>query len=393
MNISEIREAASRAIHPIKSLGFIDNFQKFVLFKDRRIEAGRRLPDHYLVYLLLVDLLSFHNIGTDEKVAWSIPIAIKGELYLIELQKFGLRLLGPDCPDSEKTAGEVVGLINKGVSAAQPYFVWLAEQAFNDSKVNVLNRSPHLYDQFTFFNDLYESKRAEVERRSKEEVVTCHKGGGKRIEFPVYRLRREAHWLAVSAIESFFSWTEHIFIHLFILQGTCVTGDDVRKLTTANWNGKFKKAIGIDEPKNKHFYDELTAVRRQYRNFITHGAFGQHSEFFQFHSSAGPIPVNLDKPAEKYSYRLTSGFGFPSEESGIVDIKAIGVIRDFIEHIWSGPLAPARIYLETGLDLILTFAQNGEYVQAMTSEAEMQEYTNFLVHVWECMTNMEFENI
>lgn len=42
-----------------------------------------------------------------------------------------------------------------------------------------------------------------------------------------------------------------------------------------------------------------------------------------------------------------------------------------IEHLWSGPRAPAKIYLqESGIPVILTYAVNGRYRTAMQSEGK-----------------------
>ena len=112
-------------------------------------------------------------------------------------------------------------------------------------------------------------------------------------------------------------------------------------------------ALGIRDPDNKDYYDELIAVRVQYRNFITQEAFGRKGEAFSFYSDADAVPVRLPHPEEKYSYRFTRGSNHSTMRLGSVDDEAIKVIHGFIDQVWSGSLALARIYLERGLDLIL----------------------------------------
>ena len=125
---------------------------------------------------------------------------------------------------------------------------------------------------------------------------------------PVFELRREAGWLGLAAVEAFFSWTEHVFIHIAVLRGTCMTGREVKRLANADWSTKIKTVLDIDEPKIKDIYDELTVIRRQLRNFVTHGAFGKDGEAFSFHSSAGAVPLRLPHRRKNNRFVLVQGW-------------------------------------------------------------------------------------
>lgn len=59
--------------------------------KAQRTEAGRRLPEYYLVYFLLVELLGFLHQGPEEKVAWTIPLDFRGTLFTLEHRKMPWR--------------------------------------------------------------------------------------------------------------------------------------------------------------------------------------------------------------------------------------------------------------------------------------------------------------
>ena len=180
-----------------------------------------------------------------------------------------LGVFAPELPESEAIAAEIVRLIQNAVKMAEPYFDWRAEQAVRASKLNVVNKTKDLFERFSFFADQYDAKRAEAERRADERVET-RRDNGYDIYFPTFGLRREAKWLALSAIESFFSWTEHVFILLAILRGNVVTGDAVAKLAAQNWDVKFKAALDVNDPETKRYYDDLIIVRRQLRNFVAH---------------------------------------------------------------------------------------------------------------------------
>ena len=71
--------------------------------------------------------------------------------------------------------------------------------------------------------------------------------------------------MALSAVDAFFSWTEHIFIHMAILSGKVITGEDVANLADNEWPIKFKYAIDIDSEGTRPYYDQLVTVKRQLR--------------------------------------------------------------------------------------------------------------------------------
>ena len=386
MNIEEIKANSLQAVWPLRSV-------ESIFYGSHRTAAGRGLPEPYLVYFLLVDLLGFENLGRHEKVAWSIPVELEGQLLFIEHRKLGLGVFTPggiDAKKAEPTAREIVRLVNKGIRVARPYFDWRAKQAVNNSRVNVRNKCDDLYQRFEFLLGLYKSKIAEIQANTGERVRTDYPSGGVGISFPEYDLSRQAEWLAISVVESFFSWTEHVFVHLAILQGRCVTGDDVSRLTAAEWKDKFKTALDLNDPSIKSYYDRLTTLRYQVRNFVAHGAFGKSGEAFLFHSDAGAVPVQLPDRRGEYSYRFPSFLEFIGEQATQKDQKAIECIQGFVDYIRAGPLATAWLFLDEGMDVVLTHAQNGTYKLAMESEENMQDFIAYRTRLEDISVNMDF---
>lgn len=384
MDIEEIRSRCLKAIAPLRSAGPGTPAEKHFLFTAKRTDAGRSLPPYYLVYFLLVDLLGFRNFGQFEKVAWSVPVEYNGKVLLIEHRKFGLGIFAGNVLTDDSDAAEVVKLIQKATRAARPYFDWRAEQAVKQSKLNVTNRSRELFARFEFFAELYETRHAEAERRRNERVEKRIGENATSISFPASALRSEARWFALSAIECFFSWTEHVFIHLAILQGQCSTGKQVAELAGAEWRTKFKAALDLNDPISKRLYDELAILRRQLRNFIAHGAFGKDGEAFSFHSTAGAVPLLLPYKRDRSTFQFGQGVE-------LVPDKAIALIRTFIDHLWSGSRAPAWIYIQDyELPLILTKAASGEYARAMTSREDMEEYARYEAELIDRYANMDF---
>ena len=247
-DFEKIRERAARAITPLKPADKQSVAPKDLLFVAKSTNAGRRLPEPYLVYFLLVDLLDYQDLGRWEKLAYSIPVDLNGTAYLVEHRKFGLGLFSADPELQEDDATRIVHLIRKAVKVSQPYFEHLANEAADGSKLNLKNHSRALYDRYLFFRKIFHEKQEEMEKRKDERVVEDGVSENElvrwqSIQMPVFELRRESNWLGLAAVEAFFSWTEHVFIHIAVLRGTCRTGREVRTLANADWSAKLKAAL------------------------------------------------------------------------------------------------------------------------------------------------------
>lgn len=377
--IEEIRSIAMRVIQPIRPANEQTHADDKFLFNAQRTKAGRSLPEYYLVYFLLVKLLGFRDLGQFEKVAWSIPIDFNGKAFLIEYRKSGVGVFAHNAETEETEAQQIVSLIQKGVKVAEPFFDWLASKAVSESKLNVVNRSNLLYERYEYFLGLYKTEiNRDTDGLSSEDDISRDS------LMKTYRATRDNKWLALAVIDSFFSWTEHVFIHLAIIQGKTTTGAEVSELAKADWEEKFKKSVGLEETEIKPLYDDLLHIRRQLRNFMAHGAFGKRGEAFHFHSSTGAVPVFMPYQKGHQRYALSSQFGFD-------DGAAIKKIENFIELLWSGDREPAKLYImESGLPLILTSTSNGEYSEAMQSVEDMQHHIDVLGYLVDQAANMDW---
>jgi hypothetical protein len=353
--LEPIRDAARLALGPVIPATSQSHANQNFLFDAKRTEAGRELPAYYLVYFLLVELLGFKNLGQFEKIAWSVPVDFNGRAFLIEHRKLGVGVFAHDPQTEEEAAREIVSRIRKAIKIARPFFDWLANEAVAASALNVVNNSDDPYARFSFFREAYRKKVEESLARKDERIVETRRSpDGEEwttVSWPTGTLAREARWLALASIESFFSWTEHVFIHIAILSGALKTGADVARLAEAEWSEKFKRAIDISEPASKHFYDQLLEVRRELRNFVAHGAFGKDGKAFHFHSGAGAVPVLLPHRVENKTFTIGESLFFD-------DDAALGVIDKFIEHLWDGRRASAKLYIQ-GHTLACDFDEGG----------------------------------
>jgi hypothetical protein len=383
VKLERVRDAARRALGPVLPISKSTSADKNFLFTAERSEASRDLPPYYLIYFVLVDLLGFENLGQFEKISWSVPVDYQGRAFLIEHRKFGVGVFVKNAETDEEDARNIVTFIRKAVKAAEPYFDWVADEALRTSKLNVVNNSAVLFDRFIFLRGEYRKKADEAERRKDEKIVK-EGNGWTAISRPAHQLRGEAAWLALAAIESFFSWTEHIFIHIAILRGTVTTGIEVAQLAKTDWLEKFKSALDLTDPVSKSYYDKLVEVRQALRNFVAHGAFGKDGEAFEFHSGAGAVPLMLPHRSSKRIVRMTEPLSFD-------DAAALSVIDTFVTHLWSGPRAPAELYIQQSqLPVILTYAADGTYAHAMRSIDEMTALVEHLGRQFDRAANMDW---
>jgi hypothetical protein len=223
-----------------------------------------------------------------------------------------------------------------------------------------------LFERYLYFRDRFVEKSIETHARKQEHEIEQYqrefdiasyslkardqKSPSELIAmftFPWARLAQDSNWLALAAVDSFFAWTEHIFIHLAVLEGRVVMGEEVAQLAESDWGTKFKRALNISDPVLKGYFDELIIVRRQLRNFVAHGAFGKEGEAFSFHSAAGAGPVAFDHKPTKFRLSLTPELAFDNQQ-------ALLTIEKFISYLWSGQREPAKLYIqESDLPLIL----------------------------------------
>lgn len=382
LNIAECRKRAAALLEPLRLTRRLTPEAQRGLFLRSRTDGGRSLPPYYLVYFLLIDLLQFPHSGQGEKVAWSVPLQYEGRNYLIEHRKMGLGIFEPQHDPSknmsgapteqgEKDAVDICKLIQRACSVAKPYFQWRAEQEAKGSDLNVANHSSWLYDKYEFLSRrALEFKDQCVSLRSNKDYTSASQAN------------TEAHWFAQAAIEAFFSWTEHVFIHLAILQSKIHTGEQVRKVGSSEWKEKFKLAIDITQPDAKKHFDNLLDLRAQIRNFLAHGSFGKRGEAFSFHSGAGAVPLliteSTEHPFDIYQRPATK------------DFDALQLISNFLDWLWSTDLGIAKLYIDSGLPVILTYACDGTYSSVMESQESMTIFLDALQHHRDNAANMDW---
>jgi hypothetical protein len=152
VELESVRANALLALHVVKPVQPTTQVAPRFFATAQRTDAGRRLPDYYLVYLLMVELFGFPHEFPEEKVAWVVPLDYRGELFTIEHRKTGLGLFVPE-PDAHAAAAqEIVNRVSKATQEAQPFFDWLADEQVAVSAVNFVKRSQLLFERYRFLH-------------------------------------------------------------------------------------------------------------------------------------------------------------------------------------------------------------------------------------------------
>lgn len=380
----ELKKQVEMALDPIAcAVEKGTKAEKNFLFTAARTDAGRILPPYYLVYFLFVNLLGYKNLGKFEKVSWTVPIDYNGTAYLLEHRKLGFGLFASDKENQEAECQEIVKKIKKAVKVAKPYFEWIASEAATRSALNVLNHSYRLHDRYLFLVKESQKKADEALSRKDERIKTKHSENSCSVYIPYRELMMESEWLSLSAIDAFYSFTEHVFIHAGILKGNVITGEDVANLADKDWAFKFKNCLNIADRSIKPHYDKLIEIKRKIRNYMAHGAFGKNGEAFEIHSEVGTVPLLM--PHQKGSSRFSMQSG-----TELQDEEAISAINEFMQFYWESNDFPEVIYIKSSLPSILTYVADGTYSRAMASTKHMERFVGYLADVHDRSANMDW---
>lgn len=381
--MSPIKEAANSKIdiYEIVSLGV-------------KSESSYLLPTYYLLYFLLHDLLEFRNFGRFEKISWTFVLDYKDRIFIIQHTKFGMRIYLQDPNNDESFARQLAIKLKKTVKGIKEYFNFRAEEAVKSSKLNVENLNEDLYDRYQYLRSLFEKEFKAYE---------CWKDKTRYVEMPTYTDKktgitvirtkiinhsqkhlRRLNWLSISCVEAFFSWTEHLFVHLAIIAEGLCNGEKVASLIGADWKDKFNSAISDESTEIKQLYDDLLIVRRQLRNFISHGAFGKDGNAFYFHSQVGAVPVIINNDNQGNKFSLHGSLSFDERE-------VMNHLDHFIKYLRTGKTGIAMLYTQdTALPSILTLASNGEYANAIKNPDSMIKFRERILHDFDTSMNMDW---
>jgi hypothetical protein len=205
-DIDKYKQTALKILTPIKPADKNIIAKENFLFTAEQSNAGRGLPEYFLVYFLFNDLLGFKNLGKFEKIAWSFPIDYNGQAFLVEYRKFGVGVFVQDKETDEIEAEEIVKKINGAIKSIRPFYDHLAEEAVKKSEFNIVNNNEMLYDRFQYLLSLYKKERKKYLKNRdnvKTETKVFEHGTMTSSINLGYHYYKNANWIAISCIEAF----------------------------------------------------------------------------------------------------------------------------------------------------------------------------------------------
>ena len=335
--------------------------------------------NYYLIFLMMVDLLEYEYEGPHEKFCYGISLKFKGHIYTINYQKFGMRIICSKGGDGEVLYNTLV----KGMGAAKPYFEWRADQASMSSDLNLESKCRKLWCKYQYFrgqSEILQNKLKQTE--NKAEIVKVGKGTTYSYLVSCNSLN-QGMWMHEAAVDAFFAWCEQALVHIAILMGKLTSGEEIITLLKGEFRQKCKLVLNLDLTNDKLVYDDISNLRNELRNYVAHGSFGKDGSAFSFHTAIGAVPLNIvdNKSRFKVTFYGSDGRDWADDYDRI---------DKFYEQLWANGRAPAKQHLEGEFPCILTHASDGIYNQAMVSEADMEEYLEYLGRSIEDHWNMDW---
>lgn len=376
---NQLRQRVLKALSPIIQTDTAIKKVGDSWFSEKLVHS-EQLPPYYIIHFLFVELLGFKKFGHVEKVSWAIPLEYEGKVFSIEHRKFGVGVFSENHLP-KNILNHIQGRINISVKMARPFFDWIASQAIDSSLANVYNKGLLLFSRYTYMRKLFTENKVLVKNKISIEEIKLNP------HMMYWHNKYTSEWLAAASIDSFFSWTEHVFILIAILAGKITTAGAVSQSAISSWPAKFKTIFDLSDAKTQKHYEHLMALRSKIRNYQAHGAFGKEGEAFEFHSSAGAVPAVLPHKGVHKKFIIKNRFGMEEYDSD----AAFATLDKFIDFMWSGNYAPAFIYIQgSDLPLILSLAEDGTYAAAMKSERNMEELVEKLSHEFDRAANMDW---
>lgn len=338
----------------------------------------KRFPIVVPVYFLLVYLLGYEDLGPSEKTVWTIPIEYDKIVFLLELKKSGFYISSPNLKQKQPQLNYVIKQLAKASKAVLPFCDYIAENAIENSQLSIINNSRQLFERFDSFLQMYNEKM----KMFKNEKEVFHKETGSWLLYD-----KNAQWLAIAAIEAFFSWTEHVFVLLAVFFNKVKNGKELVWLAkNSTWAEKYKKVFDLNNKKDKDFYDKLTNLRDEIRNYMAHGTFSKDARSIMFHTKMGAIPLNF-----KNESKTNISFNLEYMILNLIKEEQIMLLSHFVDFLWSDERELAKKYIqETSLSLNLQKALKCEYQKLILDTNKYEEYIDKEIYKKNALLNFDF---
>ena len=358
--------------HEGEGKGFLEQLQSMT-------PPGFPIPD--LVFFGLTQLLDLPFYGPEEKMRWGVAFEFRGAIFAFELRKFGLRFLCEPANLDSRLVTEVLGRARGLTDVVESYLAdELVPNALASGQVTVPNLYSQLDRRYLFLRAKALDAYAQPPPAPESGVS---KGGSRWTRFDAGRPEREGGALATAAVDAFFSRSEFFFVVASAMREAPMVDGGLQAILMAGWQDRARLLLDLRDPATKGLYDELVAIREEWRNPLAHGGLHVGGASLYFHVpgvAALPFRLRRTPGGVKARFRL-------NEESFESILR---VFDRFDDALSVGPLRFAKKWAESGLDVAFDEKSLSEYRGAMESDAVFGEYIEYMSGMADMHANMDY---
>ncbi|MFB3906124.1 MAG: hypothetical protein ACE15E_21980 [Acidobacteriota bacterium] len=314
-----------------------------------------------------------------EKTSWAILVRFRGVLFDIELGKFGLRIKSEKPADRQITE-ELVAKLRRSMPLMDVLLDPVIAGQVQNGAISLPNYYHVLLQRYEFFRDLaIASFNKPVPPFPLQECKS-----GKAVPWDLYLPDREGFYYGSAAIDSFFSWLEHLL--LLVLPFVCQRDVPLlMRLMASSWDRRLRVVWDLKtDRKAKCLYDSLKAVKERFRNSVAHGYLEKGSRSFQVHVPGyGAVPASLSGFTRTIHYSV-----FPLPAASFTEV--ISLFDAVSRYLEEGPSHFGFLYAESGLPVHFDERSCRQYSEAMTSHEQFQRFLDRESYFQAQATNMDW---
>ncbi len=298
-----------------------------------------------LRYALTLTGLQAH--GPDEKVAWWVSFAYRGERCSLAYQKFGLRLyLTTERPAGEAAATQrqIIKQLRAAVRSVERLILDAAPQLLSSGHATVINQHTSLRRAYDYFRERAVNPAVVEDEVRNVEAQPPFLLAGTSFKSGKAQMALNAFHDMVAAISAYLSLLEHDLVLALPFCGFDPTVDDLTGLIGARWGEKFDRVLGKDDEAAR-YRRRLFEVVERWRNPYSHGGFEKgHGATIYLHTPGvgAVVPVGLTRVRESPMFSFLS--------AGETDIAEVFALFDEIDGWLQARLPEATLWTRSALD-------------------------------------------
>jgi hypothetical protein len=335
-------KSASNAADGIKKL--LDGFTALASVDKglATIRTGLTKPPAYLVQLLLLGFMQFHDLGPDDKVSWQTAFAFKDHVFLIRDYKFGTWSIEASSSD---TLGRIGDEVESRIRGAAGLLDGAVEEEFREEvkagRYWLINTYPKLWPLFSAYRERTIAALEKVDALGRDTASDF--SGWITLHNKKMRAEAAAGHEAFGLLGAFFSLLEFLIGAMYALHQGGIYADFAKK----RLDEQIKSLLPIaTDSMWKTRYDRVLTVKDRYRNPLHHGLTNDATGVLVRIKGLGLVPLSYRYLEDNLSFGFNLGIS-PDEVR-----ESLAICDEFLKALHDvDPYAYYFAYIEAGLDV------------------------------------------